>query len=142
MNTKLSQNQIGQRIAKLRKIKGLSQEELAKRIKLSRSSLAQMELGNRNIDVLELLTLSMVLGFSLDEFISEDFNFSQEIEGKAESNIAKTTERISVPTLQINKFKNVLLYILVQGNQTLGKRYLINCFTSQISIITSNMKSI
>ena len=126
MNIKLSQKQIGQRIAKLRKIKGLSQEELAKRIKISRSSLAQMELGNRNIDVLELLTLSIVLGFSLDEFISENFEFSQEIEGKAESNITKTTERISVPTLQINKFKNVLLYILEQcaGKPNVGETVL------------------
>jgi transcriptional regulator with XRE-family HTH domain len=126
MNTKLTQKQIGQRIAKLRKIKGLSQEDLARKIQISRPSLAQMELGNRNIDVLELLTLSIVLGFSLDEFISENFEFSQEIEGKAESNITKTTERISVPTLQINKFKNVLLYILERcaGKPNVGETVL------------------
>ena len=65
MNTRLSQKQIGQRVAELRKIKGLSQEELAKSIKISRSSLAQIELGNRGVDILELQNLSKVLVFSL-----------------------------------------------------------------------------
>jgi len=67
MNMKLSQKQIGQRITELRKMKGLSQEDLAKSVKISRPSLAQIELGNRSVDVLELQRLSLVLGFSLDE---------------------------------------------------------------------------
>jgi transcriptional regulator with XRE-family HTH domain len=126
MNTKLSQKQIGQRIAKLRKIKGLSQEELAKKIQISRPSLAQIELGNRNIDMMELQNLSIVLGFSLDEFIAKDFKFSQEIEGNTEPGIQKNSERISVPTLQINKFKNVLLYILERcaGKPNVGETVL------------------
>ena len=65
----LSQKQIGQRVSELRKMKGLSQEDLAKSVKISRPSLAQIELGNRGIDVLELQKLSLVLGFSLDDFI-------------------------------------------------------------------------
>ncbi|MBP6323782.1 MAG: helix-turn-helix domain-containing protein, partial [Chitinophagales bacterium] len=47
MKTSLTQKQIGGRIFDLRKMKGLSQEELADRIKISRSSLVQIELGNR-----------------------------------------------------------------------------------------------
>ena len=64
MNIKLSQKEIGQRIAELRKTKGLSQEELAKSVKISRPSLAQIELGNRSVDIMELQNLSIVLGFS------------------------------------------------------------------------------
>lgn len=64
MSTKLSQKQIGQRIAELRKIKGLSQENLSKSVRISRPSLAQIELGNRNVNILELQELSLVLGFS------------------------------------------------------------------------------
>ena len=73
MNIKLSQKQIGQRIAELRKMKGLSQEDLAKSIKISRPSLAQIELGNRSVNILELQKLSLVLEFSLDDFMSEGF---------------------------------------------------------------------
>jgi len=131
MNSKLSQKEIGQRIAGLRKTKGFSQEELAKSIKISRPSLAQIELGNRCIDIMELQNLSIVLGFSLDEFMSKDFTpdgnqDSEDVKSKAETKPAKVNERISVPVLQVNKFKNVLLYILERcaGKPNVGETVL------------------
>ncbi|MEJ7679200.1 MAG: type II toxin-antitoxin system antitoxin SocA domain-containing protein [Segetibacter sp.] len=126
MSTKLSQKQIGQRITELRKMKGLSQEDLAKSVKISRPSLAQIELGNRTVDVLELQRLSMVLGFSLDDFVSKDFSVSQDVEVKAEAKSKKAEERISVPTLHVNKFKNVFLYILERcaGKPNVGETVL------------------
>lgn len=126
MISKLSQKQIGQRIAELRKLKGLSQEDLAKGVKISRPSLAQIELGNRSVDILELQKLSLVLAFSLDDFMSKDFSASKEIEGQVEKKIKKEAERISVPTLQVNKFKNVLLYILERcaGKPNVGETVL------------------
>jgi transcriptional regulator with XRE-family HTH domain len=111
MNIKLLQKQIGQRITELRKMKGLSQEDLAKSVKISRPSLAQIELGNRGVNVFELQRLSLVLSFSLDDFMSKNYSVSQDVEGKAEAKSEKPDERISVPTLHISKFKNVLLYI-------------------------------
>src|SRR6218665_2487833 len=126
MNIKLSQKQIGQRITELRKMKGLSQEELAKSVKISRPSLAQIELGNRTVDVLEFQRLSMALGFSLDDFVSTNFSANQEVEVKAETKSKKADERISVPSLQVNKFKNVLLYILERcaGKPNVGETVL------------------
>lgn len=112
MKTKLSQKELGNRIAELRKIKGLSQEELAKYVKISRPSLAQIELGNRGIDVLELQFFSNILGFSLDDFMSKEFNVSEVINLNEEKKLKKEEERISVPKLHLSKFKNVLLYIL------------------------------
>lgn len=44
MYVKLTPKEIGQRISRLRKMKGLSQKDLAKNIRLSRSSLAQIDL--------------------------------------------------------------------------------------------------
>ncbi len=126
MDIKLLQKQIGQRITELRKMKGLSQEDLAKSVKISRPSLAQIELGNRGVNVFELQQLSLVLSFSMDDFMSKNFSVSQDIEGKAEARSAKTDERISVPTLQISKFKNVLLYILERcaGKPNVGETVL------------------
>lgn len=126
MNIKLSQKQIGQRITELRKMKGLSQEDLAKSVKISRPSLAQIELGNRSIDILELQKLSLVLGFSLDDFMSKDFSASQVDDLKEDKKTKKEEERISVPTLQVNKFKNVLLYILERcaGKPNVGETVL------------------
>lgn len=126
MSIKLSQKLIGQRIAELRKAKGLSQEDLAKSVKVSRSSLAQIELGNRTIDILELQRLSMVLNFSLDDFMSKDFSVNQDVENKEDAKTKKPEERISVPTLQVKKFKNVLLYILERcaGKPNVGETVL------------------
>ena len=126
MNIKLSQKQIGQRITKLRKMKGLSQKDLAKSVEISRPSLAQIELGNRSVNILELQRLAIVLGFSLDDFMSKDFLVSQEIIDKIEAKSQKTEERISVPSLKINKFKNVLLYILEKcaGKPNVGETVL------------------
>jgi transcriptional regulator with XRE-family HTH domain len=122
----LSQKQIGQRITELRKKKGLSQEDLAKSIKISRPSLTQIELGNRSVDALELLQLSVVLGFSIDDFMSDDFTINDDVESKTEENPKNVDVRISVPSLNIDKFKNVLLYILEQcaGKPNVGETVL------------------
>lgn len=126
MNKNLSQEQIGRRISELRKMKKLSQADLAKSINVSRSSLVQIESGNRCVDILELQRLSMVLGFSLDHFMSENFAANQQIESNPEEKQEKQVERISVPSLQVNKFKNVLLYILERcaGKPNVGETVL------------------
>lgn len=126
MSFELSQKQIGQRITELRKRKGLSQEYLAKSVKISRPSLAQIELGNRSVDILELQKLSLVLGFSLDDFMSKDFSSSRAVDDREGYREKKREERISVPTLQVKKFKNVLLYILERcaGKPNVGETVL------------------
>lgn len=128
MNLKLTQKQIGERITRLRKIKGLSQENLAKSIHISRPSLAQIELGNRSVGILELQKLALVLGFSLDDFMSDDFT-PDKFPTLSDSETNTETilkERVSVPSLQIDKFKNVLLYILERcaGKPNVGETVL------------------
>ena len=126
MSTKLTQKELGQRIGDYRKIKGLTQSDLAKNIGMSRSSLAQIELGNRNIDVFELQSIAMVLGFSLDQFLSSGFNEINEYAEKMETVEEENTIRISVPELQVQKFKNVLLYLLecCAGKPNIGETVL------------------
>jgi transcriptional regulator with XRE-family HTH domain len=124
MKGKLSQKQIGLRITELRKKKGLSQEDLAKRVKMSRPSLAQIELGNRGLDVMELQNFAAVLEFSLDDFVSGDF--TAEMSEDSAALPAKNETRISIPKLQTEKFKNVLLYILERcaGKPNVGETVL------------------
>jgi len=112
MNLQLSQKELGQRIGDYRKMKGLTQGDLASNIGISRSSLAQIELGNRSVQIFELQSMAMVLGFSLDKFLSSDFNPIKEFPKKTEPIKEKNNIRVSVPKLQVNKFKNVLLYLL------------------------------
>ncbi len=111
MMFQISQDQIGERIVALRKRKQLSQEDLAKRIGISRPSLTQIELGKRSLNVLELQKLAQVLRFSLDDFMSENFS-AETLSFSEEEKIETAAERISVPSLNVGKMKNILLYIL------------------------------
>lgn len=126
MSTEISQDQIGQRIAILRKRKGLSQEELAKKIGLSRPSLAQVEGGGRKLSVSELVKMSMALGFSLDVFVSEEFIKEKTYAIAEPEESVLEEERVSIPSLQLPKFKQILLYILERcaGKPNVGETVL------------------
>lgn len=126
MGYELSKKEIGERIANLRLRKGLSQDDLSKSIAISRSSLAQIELGNRVVSLSEMQKLSMVLSFSLDDFMTKNFLNDQNLEVSIETHDEVIEERISVPALNINKLKNVLLYILERcaGKPNVGETVL------------------
>ena len=125
MEDKLTKKDIGFRVTELRKRKGLSQEDLAKSVQISRSSLTQIELGNRGVDVLELQKLSIHLGFSLDEFLSADFELNPDFAFEDVPSLEKK-ERISIPKFHAEKFKNVLLYMLERcaGKPNVGETVL------------------
>jgi len=127
MPVALSQKEIGKRIMELRKAKGLSQNQLANDLEIPRSSLAQIELGNRYVDVLELHKLSILLQFSLDDFFAADFKLlKQEEVAETKKKKEKQDERISVAELNVPKFKNILLYILEKcaGKPNVGETVL------------------
>ena len=70
MNYKPLYEKLGQRIEKLRKEKGFTQEELAEKAGLHRAYFWDIEQG-RNISVRTAYKISRALGVSLSEF----FNF-------------------------------------------------------------------
>ena len=112
MNTTVTLQEIGKRIAALRKRKALSQEDLAKLLNISRPSLTLIDLGNRNLEAFEFRQLSLVLGFSRDSLMAPDFSVYDFSDPDNMVKGAVLEERISAPVLHWNKFKNVLLYIL------------------------------
>ena len=126
MSQNFSPKQIGQRLAELRKRRGFSQDELAKNVEISRSSIAKIELGNRGVDILELQKLSQILRFSLDHFMAKEFCIDQDKPMNEDIKSEKLKERISEPTLQVHKFKNILLYILERcaGKPNVGETVL------------------
>lgn len=126
MHNGLSQKQLGERIAEIRKRRGFSQEDVAKSVGISRPSLTQIELGNRSVDILELQKLARVLGFSLDEIVARDFSSSETMTAQSDPKPIDKGERIAVPKLQVGKFKNVLLYILERcaGKPNVGETVL------------------
>jgi transcriptional regulator with XRE-family HTH domain len=105
--------EIGKRIEKYRKRKGLTQQELADLMDLSRSSVTQIEQGKRNVTVPELFRFSTELEFPVSEFFSagEPGHLDPEFEAEKEKPVK---QRISIPSDKLNyiKFKNILLYLL------------------------------
>lgn len=65
--------QVGLRIKELRAEAGLSQDALAYAIDMSRSYLAEVETGKRNVSVQNLERIAEGLGVSLDRFFDSDF---------------------------------------------------------------------
>ena len=126
MDVRLSLRQIGERILQMRKLRGLSQEDLARFLEIPRSSVAQIELGNRNLSVVELIKLSEVLGFSLDKFLAKEYEPLEKVSTGTEAATTKQDMRIAIPKFKTDKFKNVLLYILERcaGKPNVGETLL------------------
>lgn len=64
--------QLGQRIQQLRKEKGLTQENLSLESDISRSHIAMIEAGKRDITVSSMFKISRALGVTLSDFFSFD----------------------------------------------------------------------
>ncbi len=121
----MTQYDLGRRISKLRKNKGYSQDELAKVLNISRSSITQIELGKRNLSVIELKNITEFLNISIDKFLAPNFELSK-INNQNKKLTNKNQIRISIPKLKVEKFKNILLYILERcaGKPNVGETVL------------------
>jgi transcriptional regulator with XRE-family HTH domain len=61
---------LGDRIRKLRKARGWTQAEMAERVGIDRSFLADVERGKRNVSVLNLELIAKGFGLSLAQLFS------------------------------------------------------------------------
>lgn len=125
MKSIIDNSELGKRIAQLRNLKGLTQDELSLSIAISRPSLVQIEKGARNVKVSELKVMSEILNFSLDEIMSQEFNIevhNEEPEGDDDG----LGIRISIPEINMVKFRNLILYILEKcgGKPNVGETVL------------------
>lgn len=106
---------LGLKIKKLREEKGISQERLAKLLKIPRVSVSQIENGERRINAKELSTLSKIFNVSSDTLLGSEQDIKVILEeSKMKEPKQKTGIRISVPQKNLEKFKEVLLYILTK----------------------------
>lgn len=121
----ITRKELGGRISELRKGKGYTQGELAKLLEISRPSFTQIELGNRNLSVIELKKIADNLSISIDRLLSLDFT-TEDVILAATDDIDSQEFRISIPKLKIDKFKDILLYILEKcaGKPNVGETLL------------------
>jgi transcriptional regulator with XRE-family HTH domain len=103
---------LGEKIKVLREQMGFSQEELAQRIHINRVSLSQIENGERKISAEELSHLSQLFNVSTDILLNLRAKLSIDLIKESLKAPEKQELRISVPQKKLDKFKEVLIYIL------------------------------
>lgn len=97
----------------IKKEHGLSDEELAQIMKISRPSVVKTLNGERHMRVDELLLLAKRLNLSTDLLLGKQISKFDVVIEEATVKPAKLQDiRISVPQKNYEKFKNALLYIL------------------------------
>ncbi|NJK31588.1 MAG: ImmA/IrrE family metallo-endopeptidase [Deltaproteobacteria bacterium] len=70
-------HELGRRLREARNACGLSQEVVANQLGISRTSLTQIENGNRNVGGLELDQLARLYGRAIQDFLQPDFSADQ-----------------------------------------------------------------
>jgi transcriptional regulator with XRE-family HTH domain len=71
MKRELDRSSLGDRLREARMYRGFSQEEVAEFVGVPRSSISQIENGQRGIDTLELQKISELFECSIDELVNE-----------------------------------------------------------------------
>ncbi|ODS32422.1 MAG: helix-turn-helix protein [Candidatus Scalindua rubra] len=103
---------LGMRIRALREQAGYSQEKLADLLKISRVSLSQIETGDRRINAEEVAKLSKIFNVASDILLDLKKDIKVVLEKKTKPTKTKSEIRINIPQKNLEKFKEVLLYIL------------------------------
>ncbi len=111
---KIFNKKLGGRIKALRDSFKLSQEDVAKKLGISRVSLSQIENGERKLTAEEVAKLSIIFKIDADILLNLKRDVEVIIKKSREYNMNKQKPeiRISVPQKNLDKFKEVLLYIL------------------------------
>jgi transcriptional regulator with XRE-family HTH domain len=104
---------LSQKIRTIREKLGYSQDALAKALGISRAAISQIEQGGRKISAEEIAKLSRIFNMPADILLNLDKDIEVFLE-KQEQQMSKKKAiiRISVPQKNLEKFKEVFLYIL------------------------------
>ena len=102
---------------------GMSQDALARSMKLPRPAISQIESGARKIATDELISFSQIFHVTVDDLINPGKEPEVRLHEGREEKAPKPQMRISVPQKNLQKFKEVLLYILnkVGAKQNIGE---------------------
>jgi transcriptional regulator with XRE-family HTH domain len=103
---------LGKRIKALREALRISQEELAKKLEIDRASLSLIENDKRALKANELILLAKAMNISIDELLNIHSSTEVILEQAQELKEKSLDLRISVPQKNLQKFKEVLIYIL------------------------------
>ena len=106
----MDQEKVGKFIAKLRKEKGMTQEELAKKLNVTDRAISHWENGRRLPDIFLFKSICEIFNISVNELISGEK--SKNINDNYDKNIMKTIEYSNLAINRKQKAINIILSIL------------------------------
>lgn len=118
-------NTLGKKIYSLRKEKGLSQEELANHLSVSRQSVQKWETGKSNPEIEKLKKISIFFSISLDELCNNKNSelYSKQIKKNFKYEYKSQIKINNIPLIHINissSFKTKAKGIIAIGNIAIG----------------------
>lgn len=101
-------------LRQLRTKRGISQEQIAEDIGVSRPTYLQIEKGQRELTVTEAQKLAGIFGMSLEDFLGgkEPQVSLPELPSKQKAVEENNDMRINIPQENMEKFREILLYLL------------------------------
>ena len=137
----------GEKLKNARKEVGLSQEQLAEKLSVSRSAVAKWEAGNGMPDVDNLKAMAVLLNTSIDYLLDEDekITFNETIEPIELESFEKTGKcRDKKDAAAYWKYKDAdAIYPLIRSKKLSTKEFLLDLVTSwgvsQLADYANNM---
>ncbi len=103
---------LGQKIKNLREQHGISQQKLARLLGIPRPAISQIESGDRKISTDELIRLSEIFNLSINVLLDMEKEHEVILKETRKRKKIKPQIRINVPQRNLDKFKEILIYIL------------------------------
>lgn len=103
----LDYKKIGERLKKLRKYLGLTQQQVANILNIGRDAILRIEKGERKIDVEELMNFSKLYNISMDELTSNEY-FISDNEVAFARGFNELSDKDKKEILSLIKYKNII----------------------------------
>ncbi|MEA1987457.1 MAG: DUF4065 domain-containing protein [Candidatus Marinimicrobia bacterium] len=116
---------LSERIKNLRKRSNLTQDIVAKKLKIKREIISNIENNKRQLSVNEILKFSKLFNISTDSLLNLENEIEINLKNKKKQKNKKAI-RINVPQKKIDKIKETLIYIFWQvgGRANIGETVL------------------
>lgn len=103
----LNYKKIGERLRKLRKYMGLTQEQVAEILNVGRDAILRIEKGDRKIDLQELMNFSKLYNISMDELTMEEHTINSSDVAFARG-FNELSEKDKKEIISLIEYKNIL----------------------------------
>lgn len=103
------------RLYELRKQKGMSQEELANRLNVTRQTVSKWEVGDSTPDMEKLVAISDLFGVSLDELVLGKEQAAQEATAQKIDTVAMLEEKVLTEENKKKAKKGLRIAAIVAG---------------------------